>query len=125
MQDVPESLAHVLSGCSSLARNRYFQRHNAALKILLFEKLRDFALADSVPPWYSRVQPKSLYESSEAKAYWDLPAFAKHEYLLQNRLNARFVNYKEKKVTAVEMSCPWVENRMEKAKRKLRNAAAP
>ena len=26
-------------------------RHNAALKVLFFEMLRDLKLADSVPPW--------------------------------------------------------------------------
>ena len=51
---VPESLAHVLAGCSSLARTKYMERHNATLKVLFFEMLRDIKLADSVPFWYSR-----------------------------------------------------------------------
>ena len=33
-------------------------------------------LADSVPPWYSRVEPKRLYESENAQAYWDVPVYA-------------------------------------------------
>ena len=39
---VPESLADVLAGCSSLAQTKYTDRHNAALKVLFFEVLRDF-----------------------------------------------------------------------------------
>lgn len=57
---VPESLADVLGGYSSLAQTKYMERNNAALKVLFFAMLRDLKLVDSVPPWYSRVEPKSL-----------------------------------------------------------------
>ena len=66
---VSKSLAHVLAECSSLALTKYMGKHNAALKVLLFEIPRDFKLADSVPPRYSRVEPKRLYESENAQAY--------------------------------------------------------
>ena len=46
----PESVAHVLAGCTALAQNKYTTRHNAALKILFFEILQDLRLTDSVPP---------------------------------------------------------------------------
>ena len=62
-----KSLAHVLTECSSLALTKYMGKHNAGVKVLLFEMLRDFKLADSVPPWYSRVEPKRLYESEMLK----------------------------------------------------------
>ena len=107
----PESLAHALSCCSALAQNRYLLRTNGAFQVLFCGMLRDLGLADSIPLWYSRVDPKPLYESPEAKAYWDVPVFAEHEHLPQNRVDAIFINHKEKKVIAVEMSCPWVENR--------------
>ena len=45
-----ESVAHVLDGCAAFAQNKYVTRHNAALKILLFEVLQDLGLVDSVPP---------------------------------------------------------------------------
>ena len=37
----PESVPHVLTGCPALAQNKYLSRHNAALKILFFELVRD------------------------------------------------------------------------------------
>ena len=37
----PESVAHVLLGCSALAQNRYLARQNNALKVLYFELLRE------------------------------------------------------------------------------------
>ena len=62
----PETLAHVLAGCSALAQSKYLERHNAAVKFLFFEMTRDLRLIDSVPPWYSCAVPKPVYESSEA-----------------------------------------------------------
>ena len=47
---VAESIAHVLAGYSSLAQTKYLYRRNAALKILLFELLREHGLIEEVPP---------------------------------------------------------------------------
>ena len=115
---VSKSLAHVLAECSSLALAKYMDKHNAARKVLLFEMLRDFKLADSVPPWYSRVEPKRLYESENAQAYWDVPVYAEHAFVRDNRIDPRFVDHKAMRVLAVEMSCPWLGNRAKKASAK-------
>ena len=64
----PESVAHVLAGCTALAQNKYITRHNAALKILFFEILQDLGLVDSVPPWYSPLKSKPVYESNDVLA---------------------------------------------------------
>ena len=66
----PESVAHVLAGCTALAQTKYTTRHNAALAEDPF--LRDFArlrTVDSVPPWYSLLKPKPVYESNNAQAF--------------------------------------------------------
>ena len=68
--------------------------------------LRELQLSDTVPPWYSSVVPKPIYESPEAQEYWDIPFFAVSEQLRQNRVDARFIDHEKKKVLAVEMSCP-------------------
>ena len=67
--NAPESLPHVLAGCSALAQNKYLARHNAALQVLVFEMLRDLQLSEAVPPWHSPTTPKPLYESPEAQAF--------------------------------------------------------
>ena len=72
----PESIAHVLAGCSALAQSKYLERHNAALKVLYFELLRDLKLINEVPPWYSPAQPKPLYENCDVQAFWGIPVFA-------------------------------------------------
>ena len=48
--EFPESIAHVIAGCSALPQTKCVARHNGALKILLFELLDDFELIESVPP---------------------------------------------------------------------------
>jgi len=113
---VPESLAHVLGGYSSLPQTKFVERHNAALKVLFFAMLRDLKLADSVPPWYSRarVEPKSLYEPEDAQIFWDVSVYGERTFVRANRVDARFVDHKAMRVLAVEMSCPLLDNRSEK-----------
>ena len=53
---------------TSLAQTRYLARHNAALKILYIEMLRDRGLVQAVPPWDSPAMPKPLYENDNATA---------------------------------------------------------
>ena len=113
-----ESMAHVIAGCSALAQSKYLERHNAALKVLYFELLRDLKLVDEVPPWYSKIQPKPLYESQDVQAFWDIPVYAEHNEVRANRVDARIVNHRERTVSTIEMSCPWVENRGKKDEEK-------
>ena len=98
--------------------NKYLSRHNAALRVLFFEKLRDLELIDAVPPWYSLVDPKPVYESQEAKAFWDIPVYAEHSHVKQNRVDAWFIDFKKKEVVALEMSYPWMDNRLKKTEEK-------
>ena len=65
----PECIAHVLAGCPSLAQTKYMERHNAVLKVLFFEILRDLDLNETVSPWFSGIEPKPLYESTQAQAF--------------------------------------------------------
>ena len=110
----PESVPHVLSGCSALAQTRYLSRHNAALKILFFELLRDLKLVSKVPAWYSPIQPKTLYENGSVKAFWDVAVFAENTEVKANRVDARIINHETRSVTTLEMSRPCLDNRSTK-----------
>ena len=90
----------------------YTTRHNAALKILFFEILQDLGLVDSVPPWYSPLKPKAVYESNNAQAFWDVPLFAEHQEVRANRVDACIINHVSKRVS------PWVTNRDKKKEEK-------
>ena len=65
---VAESVAHVLAGCS-----KYLYRHNAALKILFFELVREYGLIEEFPPWYSPLMPKPAYQNTTSESFWDIP----------------------------------------------------
>ena len=50
-----------------------------------------------------------MYVSTDAQAFWDVPVYAEHTFVRANRVDARFVDHK--RVLAVEMSCPRLDNR--------------
>ena len=81
------------------------------MKILFFEMLRDQNLVSKVPPWYSLVQPKPMYENESAKAYWDVPVYAESAMVKSSRIDARAVEKERKRVAVIKMSCPWMDNR--------------
>ena len=115
-----ESIPHVLASCSALAQNKYLARHNSALKVLFWEMLESFSsLIQCHHGIHSSVFAKPIYESPEAQACWDIPFFAVSEQMKQNRVDARFIDYEKKRVLAVEMSCPWTENRGKKQEEKI------
>ena len=102
-------MPHVLAACGTLAQTKYLARHNAALKILFFEMLKDLELISEVPPWHSKTQPKPLYENRSAQALWDLSIYADSIALIEvrvKRIDARIVDKEQKRVLAIEMSCP-------------------
>ena len=72
-----ESVVRVLAGCAALAWNKYVTRHNAALKILFFEILQDLDLVDTVPPWYSPLKAKTVYEANNAQSVLGCPSICR------------------------------------------------
>ena len=60
-------------------RKRILFRHEMALKVLLYEILRDQDLLEEVPPWYSPVMPKAVYKLEKVEAWWDVPVYADHQ----------------------------------------------
>ena len=81
-----EILTYLLVRCSGLAQIKYLERHEAALKVLFFELPRKQKLGDTVPPCFKNVDPKSLYKSPEADAYFDLPVFVDHTFVEPSEL---------------------------------------
>ena len=56
-----------------------------------------------------------MYENDRVVAYWDVPLFADTTHVKANRIDARIIDNERKEVKLLDMSCPWVENRAEKA----------
>ena len=94
-----ENLVHLmLAGCSALAQSKYLERHHAAFKVLFFKMCKVYNLVEKVAPWYSRIEPKPMYESLDTQAFWDVLVCADHTFVGANRVDARFVNHGIKQV---------------------------
>ena len=85
-----------------LAQTKYLYRHNAALKILFFELLREHGLLEEVPPWYSPVMPKPAYQNTTSEAFWYIPINAVHNEVRAKRIDARLVSHERKEVCTIE-----------------------
>ena len=92
----PKGVLHILARCSTLAKTKYIARHNAALKVLFFELLKDLNLMTQIPPWYSPVQPKRMYKNERAKAFWDVAVYAENTEVRANRIDARVMTNRGK-----------------------------
>ena len=59
-----------------------------------------------------------MYDSDDAKAFWDIPVFAENQELGANRIDVRTIDRKKRQVIALEMSCSWIESRSKKEEEK-------
>ena len=73
-------------------RANTIQRHNAALKIFVFQMFHDLDLMDSVGTAF-------------------VPVYADRVMVRANRIDARVVDGMKKVIKIIEMGCPWVDNR--------------
>ena len=77
----PESVVHILSGCSALDQSKYLSRYDAAQKVMFYELLYDERLVDEI-------------ESENVKAHWDVPIYDDQQEVICSRVDARIVNHK-------------------------------
>ena len=76
--------------------------------------IRALDLVTSEVPSFSKIKPKPMYENERAIASWDIPLYADNTHLRANRIDATIVDKENKKVSVIEMRCPWVQSREEK-----------
>ena len=107
-----ESVPHILAGCGALAQTLYLARYNNALKILFFQEIRALDLFTSDVPWFTKIQPKPMYENETAIAYWHIPLYVDNTHVKANTIDATIVD--KEIVSVIEMNCLSVENREEK-----------
>ena len=70
--------------------------------IIIILLLKDRNLIMEIPPWYSPVQPKPMYDNDGAKAFWDVAVFAENTEVRANRIDARVIDKQKKIVLAVD-----------------------
>ena len=101
--------------CTCWLAARRWRRPYISLGAILLELLKK---KSTIPPWFSPTGPKPVDENQRAKAYWDELVYAKNTEVRVNTIDVRKINKEDKKVTLLEMSCPWMENREAKESEK-------
>lgn len=95
----PETLGHLLSGCSFYAKNAYINRHNSALRVLYYYLRHHYGIdANPVLP-YVPGDIESVVENDKCKIWWNysfsttrqLEATKPDIVLLDNLSHAMFV----------------------------------
>ena len=62
------------------------------LKGPIFEILFDLGLIDTMPPWYSPIKPKAVYETAGVQAYWDVLVYGEFQELRTTKVDTSIVN---------------------------------
>jgi len=104
----PENVDHIMSGCGALAQSKYPSRHDSTLKVSFYDLLLDLGRI------HCRCS-SSLVLCGQAKACvrvgWRISLLGRARFCTSWRCDARIVNYKTKRITTLEKSCPWFNNR--------------
>ena len=120
-----ESVKHLMSNCSYLARTAYKSRHDNALKCFVAPLLKQLKLCDRDNKWYSSNKIKPYYENRSCKFWWDIPEYSGKEdescQLKPLRPDGKLevMDGESKKIFLIEMSVPWICNREDKLKEKI------
>lgn len=112
---------NVLAECGAIMQSKYEERHNNVLRILFFKILTNYELVPREDrAWYKPIKPKPVFEDEQVRALWDIPLFAEKTEARANRIDVRIIDKKEEKVILIEISCPWIDNRVVNTEEKTR-----
>ena len=116
-----ESLSHLLSHCEKFLKTLYKRRHDKVLQHILFNFLLKRKMLEKCPPWYSKIEIKTHYESEEVEVFWDIPEYSGNEEEEEDKIlrpDGKIILKDEKMIFILEQSVPWVTNREVKLKEK-------
>jgi len=109
----PETVAHLLSGCPTLAKKQYLVRHNSVGKYVYTQFCKMAELA------FSKTQdPPKVNENGLAKILWDF-TIQTHNNISHNRPDMIYIDKKQNKAIIIDFSVPWDTNVHEKYKEKV------
>ena len=86
----PETVAHIISGCSKLVGTEYTKRHNNVASIINRAICAEYNLTHSKDWW---VEPKRLIRNNYVKILWVF-FIQTCKYLLYDKLDIPPINYK-------------------------------
>ncbi|MEM7264392.1 MAG: hypothetical protein AAF370_00395 [Pseudomonadota bacterium] len=103
----PESVQHIVSGCSLLAQKEYKHRHDRVATRLHWELCRDYDLEHS-KYWYDH-KPETVQENEKVKILWDMTMFTDRR-LPHNRPDICVFHKEQRKWTFIDIAVPFDVN---------------
>ena len=100
----PESVQHIVSGCTLLAQKEYKYRHDRVASRLHWELCKENHLEYSVN-WYDH-KPESVQENEKVKILWDMTMFTDRK-LPHNRPDICVFHKEERKWKFIDIAVPF------------------
>ena len=71
--------------------------------------------------WYAKDEVKPYYENNTARFWWDAPEYTGRDTESERppRPDGKLILEQSKSIFLIEMTVPWIENRVEKLKHKI------
>ena len=112
----PETVEHLISGCSKLAGQMYKCRHDRVLKYLHWLLCKKYLL-DCCPQWWCHV-PAPVVETDQVKILWDFNIYC-DRIINARRLDLTIIDKSKNMVTLVDVSIPADKRILEKEQEKI------
>ena len=102
-----ETIDHIVSGCPTLARTEYIQRHNRAAGYIHWKICKHFGLP-AADKWYEH-KPETVTENTSVTVLWDMPVNTDRE-IKANRPDIIIKNKEDKTCLMIDMTVPSERN---------------
>ena len=111
----PETVAHLVSGCSKLVGTEYTQRHNHVASVVYRAISAEYDLQHSKDWW---VEPESVVKNDRAKILWDFP-IQTDRHMPHNRPDIVLIDYQQQSGLIIDIAVPRDENIRDKELEKI------
>ena len=111
-----ETMSHILSGCDSLAKKEYLDRHNGVAQYVHHSICKNFGF-QTTAKWHTH-KPKEVLLSKTTEIIWDSIISTERPYVF-NRPDIIIRDKKGKKTYIIDISCPNDINVSDKEQEKI------
>ena len=102
-----ETVDHILSGCTTLAKTEYIQRHNRAAQYIHWKICKHYQIP-TADRWYQH-KPETVTETNGVTVLWDMPINTDKE-IKANRPDIIIKDGKNKNCLMIDMTVPSERN---------------
>ena len=113
-----ETIHHIISGCTVLAKTEYIKRHNNVAKEVYIKIAEELTLLKKNENQWYKFEPKPVIENNGYKLLWDFPIQTDKE-LRHNRPDIIVIDKLNKNVQIIDIAIPSDYNVVEKRNEKI------